>query len=596
MQWLIPLAIFAILISVYIIPTFYPTSNSVETKKITIQQGNMVKVSGNVPYIIYNSTCAHNLTLLGAAPKGKFLAITLYLNYTNLSLLERCASELNNPASSNFHKYLTSQEFRREFDPGYNEIRAIENYYAKIGFSVWNYSYAPNIIVLNGSISLIDEAFNVTEYCCEYLGNHADFITNKADPWVPQNFSEIYHIYGLSYSSKALYSFYNPSQAKLGISGSSSIGNFYGNSNTLIPNNIYSYYNLSELFKKGYSGQGMKIGILGVGESVDMGSVKNFWNAFGIHNPDTNLINLTSTGSNNYNQGFEADLDVEWAGAMSPNATIYDVMQPFNLTGIGDNAVNLELYYMLNVVDPNVISGSWGELQFHHDRGFAAIYSNIGLQAVVEGITIFLASGDTHDLNYLNVMGSKYIVTVGGIFPKLNSSGVIVDQYAWYNTSGDWYGAPTGSGGGESYFFPIPGYEKNYSIKVNGTNDLEGLPDLAMPSSELITFAFGGFITGEGTSYATPILAGMMASIESAIIASNNITGKLGWIQPMLFNLGYGNFWGKNPYLNVTYTEPGTSNNSDKYLGSGWNPYTGIGAINVYNLYMDIKTYDSQAK
>ena len=40
--------------------------------------------------------------------------------------------------------------------------------------------------------------------------------------------------------------------------------------------------------------------------------------------------NLTSSGGNSYPQGFEADLDVEWAGAMAPNATICDVMQPFD--------------------------------------------------------------------------------------------------------------------------------------------------------------------------------------------------------------------------------------------------------------------------
>jgi subtilase family serine protease len=279
---------------------------------------------------------------------------------------------------------------------------------------------------------------------------------------------------------------------------------------------------------------------------------------------------------------------------MAPNATIYDVMQPFNLTGIGDNAVNLELYYMLNVVDPNIVSGSWAELQFHHDQGFADIYNNIGLQAVVEGITIFLGSGDSHDLNYLTVMGSKYIVTVGGIHPELNSSGEIVNQYAWYNPSGEWYGGPTGSGGGQSYFFPIPGFEKNYSIRVNGTNNMEGLPDLSMPASELITFGLGEYMTGDGTSYATPILAGMMASIESGISKDRNLTSRLGWIQPMLFNLSYGKVWGNNSYMNVSYTEPGSWVGSDMYLGTGWNAYTGIGSINAYNLYIDIKNYDSR--
>ncbi len=594
LQWFIPIAIALILIAVYVLPIFYQNSNTAQSNKNQFSSENMIKLHGNVPYIISNETCSKNMTFIQKAPGTSKMALTLYLNYTNLSLLEKYAYELNNPTSINFHKYLTPEEFRREFDPNNQEIRAIENYYERAGFTVWNYSYAPNIIVVDGSISLIEEAFNVTEYCCEFKGNNKLFITNKADPWIPRNFFEIYHIYGLSYSSDALYPLSNSLQEKLGLRGYDSIFNITGNSYTLIPNNIYSYYNLDKLLKNGSNGEGIKIGILGVGESVDMNCVENFWNAFGISNPDTKLINLTSSGGNSYPQGFEADLDVEWAGAMAPNATICDVMQPFNLTGIGDNAVNLELYYMLNVVDPNIVSGSWAELQFHHDQGFADIYNNIGLQAVVEGITIFLGSGDSHDLNYLTVMGSKYIVTVGGIHPELNSSGEIVNQYAWYNPSGEWYGGPTGSGGGQSYFFPIPGFEKNYSIRVNGTNNMEGLPDLSMPASELITFGLGEYMTGDGTSYATPILAGMMASIESGISKDRNLTSRLGWIQPMLFNLSYGKVWGNNSYMNVSYTEPGSWVGSDMYLGTGWNAYTGIGSINAYNLYIDIKNYESQ--
>ena len=91
LQWVIPLVIAVILISVYVVPIFYHSSNTIQNNKIPFQSENMVKLSGNVPYIISNATCSQNLSNLQKAPGGLTLPLTLYLNYTNISMLEKCA-------------------------------------------------------------------------------------------------------------------------------------------------------------------------------------------------------------------------------------------------------------------------------------------------------------------------------------------------------------------------------------------------------------------------------------------------------------------------------------------------------------------------
>ncbi len=585
-----------ILVSTFIFPILYSNNSSGSHGNNAPPSGNasMIQMSGNVPYLISNSSYSSDSAKVGNAPTNQVLNLALYLNFTHIWLLKWYANEVNNPSSIFFHKYLNPQEFRDIFYPTQYEISLIENYYIKQGFSVWSYPYAPTVIVIRGNIGLIEKTFHVVEYEYRFSGNNAVFLTNTANPWIPTEFlPEIFHVYGLSYASYALYTQGPTFSLKRELRVENPQINVSGNSCTLTPRNIYSYYGLNKIFKKGFSGAGTKIGILGVGESIGMNSVTDFWYTYNISNPNTNLINLTVGGTNNYAQGFEADLDLEWAGAMAPNATIYDVMQPFNLTGIGNNAVNFELYYMLNVVDPNVVTGSWGELQFHHDRGFAEIYNNIGLQAVVEGISIFLATGDSHNLGYLTVMDSRYIIGVGGIYPLLNSSGSIMRQYAWNNPTQYWYGGPLGSGGGSSFFYRMPSYQRNGLIKVNGINNHRGLPDIAMPASELVVFANRSIFDGSGTSFATPIVAGMFASIESAMNGTGNGSGRLGWIQPVLYNLGYGKTYGYEAYLNASYLQPGSWTNAGQYLGAGWNQYTGIGGINSYNLYMDIKEYFS---
>ncbi|MHB8358924.1 MAG: S53 family peptidase [Thermoplasmataceae archaeon] len=553
----------------------------------------MLPLSGNVPYIMNNSNFSSDLKPIGMVPGNVPMILTLYLGFHNNKFLHWYVHQVNNPSSVLFHHYLTPSQFRTLFYPSASYIHDIESYYSHLGFKVWSYSYAPSVIVLSGNVSLVNSSFNVQEFYYKFLPDKTVFITNIANPSVPVQFSDIFHVYGLSYSSDALLSVKNVTALKSDtIIQGQTIGPM-GNSFTLTPSNLYPFYQVNDMFKNNMNGKGTKIGILGVGQSVNMQSVSAFWNEYGIHNPVTRLINLTSNGQNPYGEGFEADLDVEWSGALSPYATIYDVMQPFNLTGIGDNAVNFELFYMLNVVDPNVVSGSWAELQFHHDAGFAQIYNYIGLQAVAEGITIFLGSADSHNINYLTVMASQYIMSVGGVDPVMNTTGQMTGQYAWYQPIYRWYGGALGSGGGLSFFFSRPLYQTDEVISTPANYVNRGQPDIAMPASHLITNFKGRWFVGGGTSYATPISAGIFASMESGMGFYSHHSVKLGWIQPALYNLGYGDQYGFDAYYNVNYLQPGSWLTGTGYLGTGWNNFTGIGSLQTYNLSRDILQYET---
>lgn len=556
------------------------------------QSGQMMTLTGNVPYLIQNQSFQSELQFVGSAPGNVNLTLTLYLGLSNMGFLQWYVNQVNNPNSPLFHHYMNPSQFRALFYPSSNAINHIESYYSAQGFKVWNYNYAPTVIVLRGNVSLIENVFNVQEYIYKFLPNGAEFITNTANPSVPSQFSSIFHIYGLSYSTEALLNTGSQQSVKTNTFVQGQVSGPAGNSFILTPGSVSSFYQVNSLFSNGLTGQNTKIGILGVGQSVNMAAVSMFWNGYGIHNPTVKLINLTSNGMNPYGEGFEADLDVEWSGAMAPQATIYDVMQPFNLTGIGNNAVNLELYYMLNVIDPNVVSGSWAELQFHHDAGFAKIYTYIGLQAAAEGITVFLGSADSHNINYLTVMASQYIVSVGGVYPIMNDTGVMTAQYAWYQPIYNWYGGALGSGGGSSYFFEKPYYQTNSAIQVPAMYVTRGQPDLAMPASNLITNYNGNWHIGGGTSYATPITAGIFASMESGMNSHSGKSVRLGWIQPMMYNLGYGAQYGYNAYYQVNYLQPGPWLTGTGYLGQGWNEFVGIGSLQSYNLYRDIQQYN----
>ncbi len=560
---------------------------------IDLPPAHSVMLNGNTPYVITDPELDPYLLNLGPASPTTQMNITLYLNMTNLSELSIFDSSVNSPLSTDFHQFLTPQEFRTEFYPSDTEISSIMAYYAAEGFKVWNYSYAPLVVVLSGTAGMFEKAFGVMvyEYAFEYPGvSPTIFLTNTANPYIPAAFgSDIMHVYGLSYSTDVLLS---ASQKGATVAGENAVSSALPSNEILTPPNLENYYNVTQLHEMGLNGTGIKIGILGVGESVNVSSVRDFWDTYGIHNPSLTLVNLTANGLNPYPEGFEADLDVEWSGAMAPNASIYDVMAPFNLTGIGDNAINFELYYYLNVIHPQIISGSWAELQFHHDSGFAEIYDQIGMQAVAEGTTIFLGSADSHSSLYLTVMASQYIVSVGGVSVTMNSTGAITNETGWYQPEYTWYGGPVGSGGGNSYFYSRPVYQSAERIITPSAFYNRAQPDISMPSTNLITVFAGQYYTGGGTSYATPISAGIFADIaqyENQTMMPGN--GYLGWIQPALYNLGYGTLYGYQAYHQVEYVEAYPGMIGSGYIGPGWNDFAGIGTISALNLTYDLSNY-----
>lgn len=564
---------------------------------IDLQPANSQLLGGNVPYVFTSPSFTSTLYNLGPVPGSTPMIVTLYLNMTNLSKLSAFVSAVNSPLSPEFHQYLTSQQFQSMYYPAESQINTIAHYYMNQGFKVWSYNYSPLVLILSGNAAMILKTFGVTEFNfafgSDFLQQPTIFMSNAQNPYIQTQFgTSVIHVYGMSYSTDALLSTGLKSGSTLVDYEKLSTNPMFGATNVMTPTNLANYYGVTELQSMGYSGKGMKIGILGVGESANMSSIAEFWNTYGIHNPKVNFVNLTPNGQNPYPEGGEADLDVEWSGAMAPNATIYDVMQPFNLTGIGDNAVNIELYYFLNEIEPQVISGSWAEFQFHHDSGFAQIYNLIGMQAVAEGITIFLGSSDSHLTYYQTVMTSQYIVSVGGIDPVLNATGVITGEYGWYQPQFSFYGGAVGSGGGNSFFYSRPIYQTIERIVVPDKYTMRAQPDISMPADKMILVEYGFYGIAGGTSFATPISAGIFADIGQYLYSSgSSSTTYMGWIQPALYELGYGTTYGLPAYHMVQYSQPYTGETTSNFLGTGWNDFAGIGSLSSYNLSIDMGNY-----
>lgn len=190
----------------------------------------------------------------------------------------------------------------------------------------------------------------------------------------------------------------------------------------------------------------------------------------------------------------ETALDVEWAHAIAPEATILLIEAK---TPSGANLLKA-IDYARSRPDVVAISMSWGGKEFADettlDEHFISKY----------GATFFAASGD-NGTGASWPASSPNVVSVGGTHLTWDANGKVTET-AW-----------SGSGGGVSVFENAPVYQSDFAIPHAG--GMRAIPDVsynADPTSGFPIYVSGGWHIVGGTSAGTPQWAAIRALGGSA--------------------------------------------------------------------------------
>lgn len=205
----------------------------------------------------------------------------------------------------------------------------------------------------------------------------------------------------------------------------------------------------------------------------------------------------------------EESLDIEWAHAMAPNATLYLVEAASSYFDDLFAAVQVASQ-LVGGAGGGEVSMSWGGSEYCNQvQGCETQYD--GYFTNYPGIVYFASTGDTEGTEYPSV--SPYVVAVGGTSVRRsqaqNAFGDYLGEFAWEYT-----------GGGESEVEARPGYQS----KVKSVDSYRGVPDVASiadPNNGVWVYcsvdsasspfqnAPGWFAVG-GTSVAAPTWAGIV--------------------------------------------------------------------------------------
>jgi subtilase family serine protease len=296
---------------------------------------------------------------------------------------------------------------------------------------------------------------------------------------------------------------------------------------------------------------------------------------------------------------YETTLDVEWAHAMAPGANIALVVTPNAETEGVQGLQNLEnaqrwaLDHHLGTIWSNSFAAT--EQSFHTPstiKSLNALYA----QAAADGISVFFASGDAGVAN-VNKQGKLYpfptvnfptsspdVVSVGGT--EIPAPPPTISSYqpesAWNDCCGS-------GGGGFSGVFGEPVFQSTAGI--TDPSSMRGVPDVsynaAIISSILIWESFDPTVAPSwviigGTSAATP----QWSALDALANASD---GPLGFLAPRLYQI-YTNGSYSSAFHDITTGNNTWAGITGYSAGPGWDPATGLGTPDAYNLVQALKS------
>jgi subtilase family serine protease len=298
--------------------------------------------------------------------------------------------------SPDYQRWLTPEQYGSRFGLGQGDLNKVRGWLESEGLQVDSIPASQNAIVARGSAQQVAAALH-TEIHRYVIDGKAQF-ANSSGPSVPAALADV--VSGI----RGLHNFALKPRLVRRISPrftSGVTGNHF-----VTPPDFATIYQLNSLYQQGINGTGQKIVVVGQSD-VALSDVRAFRTNSGLaaNDPtpiDSNnsaLVGLIVPGDNDpglqSSDIDEANLDVEWSGAIAPNATIIFVVgNPVSGGGVFDS-----LFYAIThspILAP-VISVSYGECEPNAiaDGSYSGFYLPFMQQANAEGITVLGPSGDS---------------------------------------------------------------------------------------------------------------------------------------------------------------------------------------------------------
>jgi len=578
----------------------------------------------------------------GRVPADNRLSgITMYFNRTAAQQadLDALLESQQNPASPLYHQWLTPDEFAARFGMAQSDLDKVQNWLLQQGFAIDSVSRSRNAIRFSGTVGQVESAFGTQMHF--FAAGGIKHFAPSTELSIPASIAAtVATVRNLS-DFRPRPQHVVPRAAFTSQFTSGSSGNVF-----FAPGDIATTYDVKPLYSGGVDGTGQTIVIAGQ-SAVSVSDVENFQAAAGLTMKDPLLVLMPGTGASTTSTGDhgESDLDLEWSSAMAPGANIVFVYTGSNTAfGVYDS-----IQYAVDEKIGQIISLSYASCETELTATDLTSLENMFSQAAAQGQTVISASGDqgstacsgdTHlsatqqmavVVNY--PASSAYVTGMGGTeissadststnstywiastgLDVLSSAKTYIPEVVWNDDSSQF--GLSASGGGVSTLVSRPSWQTGVTGIASGSFRLvpdislyssPGLPGFLYCTSDTSNWnttsapvqtascnsGFRDLTTGQltvagGTSFGTPIFAGMLALINQK---AGYVTGQ-GLVNTTLYKLAANGATYASAFHDVTSGNnnctAGTTycaSTTGFSAGTGYDEATGLGSIDLNNL------------
>ncbi len=516
-----------------------------------------------------------------------------------------------NKSNPFYHKWLTPEQFGARFGASQSDVSQTSAWLQSMGFTNVQAARGRTFISMTGTAAQVRYAFQTPVH--KYTLNGVTHYANSADPVLPQA------LQGLVTGIRGLNDFHPRPHSRRSVIQprftSSISGNHY-----IAPADFWTIYNVKPLLAGGITGVGQSIAVAGQTD-LAVSDIEAFQSASGLPIKDPQIVLDGPDPGTSSSDLSEADLDVEWSGAVATGATIIYVNSTDVFTSL--------TYAIDNNLAP-VVSDSYGSCEAQTGQAGINSFNTIFQQANAQGQTVVAPAGDTGAADCDSGTGVAHLglaVDYPGSSPNVTSAGGTAFNEGtgtYWNTTNDamsgsaigyipemvWNDSTTtapitlsAGGGGASLYFAKPSWQQGTGVPADGARDVPDIALNASPSHDGYLICTGGSCTNGfrnasndlqvvgGTSCATPTFAAIIALIDQQ---TNSRQGNVNTTLYSLASISTDAFHDVTVGNNIVTCRGGSPNCSSTVVGVdgtfgysagvGYDRASGLGSVNAYAL------------
>jgi subtilase family serine protease len=577
------------------------------------------------------------------SPATRLQGVSIYFSRTQAQEadLKTLMAAQQSPSSPLYHQWLTPEQFGARFGLADSDIAKVQAWLEQQGFAVDSVGRSKTMIRFSGNVGQVEAAFGTEmhNYTVKFGGIAEKHIAASTALSLPSALAPVVLAVRNSddFKPRAMMTKTKVSTVHPQFT-SGQTGNIF-----LSPGDITKIYDVQPLSAASITGAGQTIAVMGQSE-ISVSDIEAFQTASGLTVNDPQQVLVPGTGDAAFSQGDEgeSDLDLEWSGAIAPGAKLMFVYTGNSSTSAG---VFDSLQFAVDNSLAQIISVSYGACEADLGSANLTTLETITSQAVIQGETILAASGDEGSTacsnpNSTDTVAEQEALAVNYPASSPNATGVggtefneggtstsDIDKYWTASSNGNdviasalsyipevvWNDDPDGggisaSGGGVSTQFSKPSWQTGVpgipadgkrdvpDISLNASNDHDPYLFCTSDTSNWVSGQVGSCSTGfrdangnltaaGGTSFATPVFAGMMALVNE----KKNFTSGLGLLNPTLYTMA------ANPTTYATAFHDITSGTNECTAGSSVCDSAGAGSYSAgvgYDLTTGLGTVD----